>query len=241
MKYGIIASCRKTALYAVLLGVKTIMNLEQARFNMVEQQIRPWDVLDLDILELLSTLKREDFVPENTKNLAFVDMELPLGNGQKMWQPKLEARVVQDLTITPTDAVLEIGTGSGYLTALLAKRCHYVHSVEIDADLSAQAAAKLKAAGFSNVKLEVGDAAKGWNTDKQYDVIVLTGSVPVLPEVFKQQLKVGGRLFAVIGDVPVMRGTLITREGESAFSSVVLFETVIAPLLNAEQPQRFKL
>jgi len=216
------------------------MNLEQARFNMVEQQIRPWDVLDLDILDLLSKLKREEFVPESTRNLAFVDMEIPLGNGQKMWQPKMEARVVQDLAIKPTDTILEIGTGSGYLTALLAKRGRQVYSVEIDPAQSAQAVKHLQAAGIDNVSLEVGDAAQGWPNKGPYDVIVLTGSVPVLPQAIKQQLTIGGRLFAIIGDAPVMRGTLITREAENAFSSVVLFDTVVPPLINAEQPQRFK-
>ncbi len=216
------------------------MNLEQARFNMVEQQIRPWDVLDFDILDLLSVVKRENFVPAASRELAFVDMELPLGNGQKMWQPKMEARVVQDLAIKPTDVILEVGTGSGYLTALLAKRGRQVYSVDIDPALSASAAQKLQAAGIDNVILEVGDAAQGWPNKGPFDVIVLTGSVPVLPEAIKRQLVFGGRLFAVIGDAPVMRGTLITRQDGDAYSEVVLFDTVIAPLVNAEQPQRFK-
>ena len=216
------------------------MNLEQARFNMVEQQIRPWDVLDFDILDLLSVVKRENFVPAASRELAFVDMELPLGNGQKMWPPKMEARVVQDLAIKPTDVILEVGTGSGYLTALLAKRGRQVYSVDIDPALSASAAQKLQAAGIDNVILEVGDAAQGWPNKGPFDVIVLTGSVPVLPEAIKRQLVFGGRLFAVIGDAPVMRGTLITRQDGDAYSEVVLFDTVIAPLVNAEQPQRFK-
>ncbi|MBB5019372.1 protein-L-isoaspartate(D-aspartate) O-methyltransferase [Chitinivorax tropicus] len=215
------------------------MNWEEARFNMVEQQIRPWDVLDQEILSLLFEVKREEFVPTNMHNLAFVDMELPLANGQKMWQPKLEARVVQELAIKRTDKVLEIGSGSGYLTALLAKRAQHVYSVEIDAEQAAIAKSNLLKAGLGNVTFEVGDGARGWTKHAPYDVIVITGSVPVLPDEFKQQLAVGGRLFAVIGDAPVMSGTLITHESSAAYNTTKLFETVVTPLMNAVQPARF--
>ncbi|WP_137938514.1 protein-L-isoaspartate O-methyltransferase [Chitinivorax sp. B] len=215
------------------------MNWEEARFNMVEQQIRPWDVLDQEILSLLFEVKREEFVPVSMHNLAFVDMELPLPNGCKMWQPKLEARVVQDLAIKPTDKVLEIGSGSGYLTALLAKRAQHVYSVEMDAEQTTTAKSNLLKAGLGNVTIETGDGSRGWTKHAPYDVIVITGSMPVLPDEFKQQLAVGGRMFAILGDAPVMSGTLVTRTSSAAYNTTKLFETVVAPLNNALQPERF--
>lgn len=213
-------------------------NMEQARFNMIEQQIRPWDVPDTRVLNLLSAVKREQFVPAGKQALAFMDLEIPLGFGAAMWQPKLEARVLHELNIQSGDNVLEVGTGSGYLTALLSRLAAQVGSVEIVPELSAQAAQKLAAHHFSNIRLETGDAAKGWGT-AQYDVIVLTGSVPVQPKEFQQQLKVGGRLFAIVGDAPAMQATIYRRLANDVIETVGLFETDVAPLKNAPQPQRF--
>ena len=214
------------------------MDFEQARFNMVEQQIRTWDVLDQRVLDLLFEVRREDFVPAAYRALAFADLEIPLGEGERMWPPKLEARVVQALELDRNDAVLEVGTGSGYLAALLARCCVAVTSVEISAKFSAEAAGRLARAGIVNASLEVGDAARGWG-DRQYDAIVLTGSTPVLPDSWLQQLKPGGRLFAVVGDAPVMTARLIHSTAPGAFATEDLFETVIEPLRNAAQPARF--
>jgi protein-L-isoaspartate(D-aspartate) O-methyltransferase len=212
--------------------------MEQARFNMVEQQIRPWDVLDTDVLDLLKKIKREQFVPAAQRALAFMDLDIPLGHGAKMWQPKLEARALQALALKQGDKALEVGTGSGYLTALLASMASKVTSVEIVPELSAQAERNLAACHIENVQLAVGDAANGWGTTL-YDAIVLTGSVPLQPTALMKNLKVGGRLFAVIGDAPAMNGCLITRKSEDAFETVILFETSVEPLLNTPQPQRF--
>jgi protein-L-isoaspartate(D-aspartate) O-methyltransferase len=215
------------------------MNLEQARFNMVEQQIRPWEVLDQGVLDLLFELPREDFVPEKHRNLAFADLEIPLGHGEVMLAPKLEARMVQELTLRPTDKILEVGTGSGYMTALLARLGAHVVSVEIVPELKAFAERNLRAHDILNVTLELGDAARGWPQHAPYDAIVLTGSTPVLPEAFRASLAPGGRLLAVVGDPPVMTAQLITRVDEHSFSSVGLFETCIPALRNAQQPERF--
>jgi len=213
-------------------------NMEQARYNMIEQQIRPWDVADAQVLSLLAIVKREQFVPAGRQSMAFMDMEIPLGFGTTMWQPKLEARVLHELKIKKNERVLEVGTGSGYLTALLSRLAAQVASIEIVAELSAQAAHNLAAQDFDNVQLEVADASKGWGS-AHYDVIVLTGSVPVLPREFQQQLTVGGRLFAILGDAPAMQAKLITRLANDVFESVTLFETNVLPLQNAQQPQRF--
>jgi protein-L-isoaspartate(D-aspartate) O-methyltransferase len=212
-------------------------NLEQVRFNMLEQQIRPWDVLDLHVLDLLKKVKREQFVPPAMREMAFVDMEIPLGHGAFMWQPKMEARVLQALQVNRRDAVLEVGTGSGYFAALLAHLAQQVTSVEISPELLAFAEKNLAAHHIENVKMELGDAARGWAG--AYDVIVLTGSVPILSEVFQNSLNLGGRLFAIIGDVPVMQARLISRNQSGRFESVTLFETCVTPLQNALQPERF--
>ncbi len=215
------------------------MNIEQARYNMVEQQIRPWDVLNQNVLDLLFKIRREDFVPEPHRALAFIDMEIPLGHGQFMWTPKLEARVVQELDIRPTDRVLEIGTGSGYLTALLAAEAAEVMSIDIVPEFTATAMQTLRAHGIHNVTLYTGDAACDWADASGFDVIVLTGSTPLLSEAFRRRLKVGGRLFAIVGEAPVMEAQLITSTAPGATRSVVLFETCVAPLLNAPQPAAF--
>ena len=215
------------------------MHLEQARFNMIEQQIRTWYVLDTTVLDRLKRVRREDYVPEQSRALAFVDMEIPLGGGQVMLAPKMEARIVQDLNLKATDKVLEIGTGSGYLTALLASFVQHVDSVEIDPALKALAAANLARNGVSNVTLSVGDGAHGWNKGALYDVIVITGSLPVLPDAFKKQLNQGGRLFVILGEAPAMSATLLTRVGSDTFTERRLFETCTPALLHAQQPERF--
>ena len=215
------------------------MDLEHARHNMIEQQIRPWEVLDQRVLDLLGKVKREDFVPAIYQSLAFVDMEIPLGHGELMWSPKLEARTLQSLAIQSTDRVLEVGTGSGYLTALLASLAAEVVSVEIEPEIQAEAEKRLAAHGFKNLRLEQGDAAQGWGRGAPYDVIVLTGSTPVLPDALLQQLTVGGRLFAVVGEAPVMQAQLVTRVGEAAWRTDVLFETEVKALCHAAQPERF--
>ena len=216
------------------------MNLEQARTNMVEQQIRTWEVLDQDVLDLLYLVPREDFVPQKHRALAFSDMEIPIGEGQRMWQPKMEARVLQELNIRKTDRVLEVGTGSGYLSALMSHRAAHVFSVEISPALAQFGRANLERHGADNVTLEIGDAARGWPRHAPYDVIVLTGSTPLLPRAFPETLSPGGRLFAVVGEQPVMTARLVVATTPGTWRSTDLFETVIAPLVNAEHPSRFK-
>lgn len=215
------------------------MDFEQARFNMVEQQIRTWEVLDQGVLDLLFVIRREDFVPPAHRNLAFADLELPLPGGERMWAPKIEARVLQALKVQPGESVLEIGTGSGYLTALLASRAAHVTTVEIDPALSASAAARLLQHGLTNIRRDVGDGARGWGNDL-YDVIVLTGSTPLLPEKFLAQLKPNGRVFAIVGEAPVMTARLVTWTAPGARVTTDLFETVVAPLKNAATPSRFR-
>lgn len=216
------------------------MNVEQARTNMVEQQIRTWEVLDPDVLDLLYTVPREEFVPPEHRALAFSDLQLPLGDQQRMWEPKLEARVLQELAVHKTDRVLEVGTGSGYLTALLAHRAAQVVSVEINPRLAAFARANLERHGVDNVLLEIGDAARGWPAKAPYQAIVLGGSTPLLPRAFLESLEVGGRLFAVVGEPPVMSARLVTCTAPGAYRSTDLFETVLAPLVNCERPPRFR-
>ena len=216
------------------------MNLEQARFNMVEQQIRPWEVLDPDVLALLFKVKREMFVPPEHREIAFADLEIPIGHGESMMQPKIEARVLQELAIKPHENVYEVGTGSGYLTALLASFARHVTSAEIHADFSSRAAENLAAAGVGNTTLIVGDSAARTLAESAFDVIVVTGSMPVVPQAFLDRLAPGGRLFAVVGDPPVMEATVIRNAERAALSSVKLFETMLKPLVNAPQPARFR-
>ena len=221
------------------------MDFEKARFNMVEQQVRPWDVLDQSVLDLLFVVKREDFVPPAYRALAFSDMEIPLrvegvDTGECMWSPKLEARILQELAVKPHETVLEIGTGSGHLTALLAHKAHHVVSVEIDPRLAAFGAANLARAGVHNVRLESGDASRGWTSRAPYDAIVVTGSLPLVPSALRSQLKIGGRLAAVVGADPVMSAEIITRVSDASFDTSRLFETWLKPLRNAEQPSSFR-
>lgn len=215
------------------------MDFEQARFNMIEQQIRPWDVLDPAVLGLLSQVKREEFVPEGSKLLAFTDVELPLANGSTMLEPKVEARLLQEAGVKESDKVLEIGTGSGYMAALLASCASAVTSVEIDGAQLEIARQNLARAGIGNVNLVKGDGARGWSTGAPFDVIVVSASLPLLPPEMLQQLKVGGRLVAIVGEAPAMEAQLVTRTGDATFNTVNLFETLTAPLKNAVQREQF--
>jgi protein-L-isoaspartate(D-aspartate) O-methyltransferase len=220
------------------------MNLEQARTNMVEQQIRTWEVLDQDVLDLLYTVPREEFVPPSCRNLAFTDMEIPLGEGERMWAPKMEARVLQEMTPRRSDLVLEVGTGSGYLTALFAHRVAQVCSVEIKPALAAFGKANIERHGLDNVTLHLGDGARGATPDfplqGPFDVILLTGSVPVMPRGILETLAPGGRAFAVVGEPPVMTAKIFHCSAPGEYRTVELFETVIAPLGNCERPSRFR-
>ncbi len=218
-----------------------VLNFEEARHNMIVQQIQPWNVRDDKILDLIQRLPREDFVPAAYKEHAFTDVNIPLGNGQEMMSPKLEAYILQALQVQEQDKVLEVGTGTGYFTALLASQARHVFSVDIDADMQKRAEEKLNAHQITNVTYEEGDAASGWNAHKPYDVIAITGSLPILPETFQRNLSVGGRLIAVIGDAPAMELILITRVKENEWSHQVLLETDIPALINAAEPERFVL
>ncbi len=215
------------------------MELEQARYNMVEQQIRPWDVLDEGVLHLLLSVHREDFVPNAYRAFAFVDMQIPLGQGALMLEPKMEARFLQELQLTGNERVLEVGTGSGYLTALLAKQAQYVFSIDISPEFTRTAGEKLAAHGLANVTLETGDAAQGWIHHAPYDAIVITGSLPVLLPQFAQSLTTGGRMIAVVGDAPAMQVVRVKRLADGTCRTQPLFETVIPPLKHAVQPPRF--
>ena len=217
----------------------TAMNMAQARHNMIEQQIRPWDVLDQRVLELIDGLPRDAFVPQPYLKLAYADINLPLDHGQVMMPPKVEARMLQALDIKRTDSILEVGTGSGYVTALLARSGKHVYSVDVYPDFVDGAGRKLAELGISNVTLQSGDAVSGWDSHGPYDVIAITGSLPSLPDSFLQSLKIGGRLFVITGQTPVMEARLITRTAEQGWIEQVLFETVLPPLVNAPQPQRF--
>jgi protein-L-isoaspartate(D-aspartate) O-methyltransferase len=215
------------------------LDFEQARFNMVEQQIRTWEVLDQAVLDSLFRIRREEYVPSQYRSLAFIDMEIPLGHGEVMLAPKLEARLVQEAALGPADCVLEVGTGSGYMTALLASLARHVYSVDIIGEFTASARDTLATHAITNVTLETGDAARGWPQHAPYDAIVLTGSVPQLAPELERLLAPGGRLIAIVGDEPVMTARRIRRVGESAFSREGLFETCIKALRNAPQPERF--
>ncbi len=219
------------------------MNLEQARFNMVEQQIRPWETLDQDVQDLLYTVKREEFVPPAYRSLAFADAEIPLDAGKSahavMLSPKIEARALQALQVRKSDKVLEIGTGSGYMAALLAVHADRVWSIEIVPELAEIARGNLARQNTSRVVVETGDAAAGWPAHAPYDVILVSGSLPILPKQLLAELKIGGRLFAIVGEAPVMTATLVTRIAEDSYRSEDLFETLAPSLVNAQRPDRF--
>ncbi|WP_028221222.1 protein-L-isoaspartate O-methyltransferase family protein [Paraburkholderia oxyphila] len=216
------------------------MNIEQARFNMIEQQIRPWEVLDQDVLNLLSIVKREHYVPAAYVDLAFADLELPLPNDQHMLAPRVEARVLQELAVKKHESVLEIGAGSGYMAALLAHRAQKVLSVEIDTELADFARANFVKNGVLNAEVAQGDGSRGWAANAPYDVICVSGGLPVVPQELLEQLKVGGRLAAFVGGAPVMEAQIITRMDEKQYRIASVFETYVEPLENAVQPSRFK-
>lgn len=224
------------------------VNLEQARFNMIEQQIRPWNVLDADVLHLLAVVKREDFVPLAHKALAFVDMEIPLQGsfeeaqrlGQVMLAPRVEARMLHDLAVKKHEKILEVGTGSGFMAALLAHRAQRVISLEIDATLAKQARANLQTAGIHNADVRVADGAKAELPEGPFDIIVLSGSVAEVPQALLAQLSIGGRLAAIVGDEPVMRATFVTRTSETGFASLEPWDTVAPRLLHFKTPSTFR-
>jgi protein-L-isoaspartate(D-aspartate) O-methyltransferase len=210
------------------------MNVERARYNMIEQQIRPWEVLDPAVLELLATVRREDFVPSAYRALAFVDTQVPLGGGRFMLEPRVEARLLQELQVQHHEKVLEIGTGTGFMAALLGHRAQRVFTLECDAELARSAADKLRHAGLTNVtvrQVSAAEGARGLAAEAPFDAILLSGSVQEVPRALLEQLKIGGRLAAIVGDEPVMRARLYTRTGEAAWSAVDLFDT-LAPRLD---------
>lgn len=220
------------------------MNIEQARFNMIEQQIRPWNVADAHVLSLLEVVKREDFVPLAHKALAFVDMEIPLreggARGQVMLAPRIEARLLQDAAVQKHEKVLEVGTGSGYMAALLAHRAQRVITVEIEPELARMARANLQKAGVHNVEVLELDASQGIKAEGPFDVIVLSGSVAEVPQVLLAQLKLGGRLVGIVGEEPAMNATVVTRTGETTWTTKTPWDTVAPRLLNFPAPSRFK-
>lgn len=215
-------------------------DVEQARSNMIKQQIRPWNVRDTRVLELLAAVPREDFVPPEHRNLAFADLSLPLGHGQAMMAPKVEAHMLQALDVQPSDFVLEVGTGSGYVTACLARLAGQVLSVEIVPEFKDAAQKKLAAHGIGNVTLNVGDASRGWEPERRYDAIAVTGSLPLYTDAFQESLTIGGRLFVIVGEPPVMEVLLVTRTASNDWVRKALFETDLPPLINAPVPQHFE-
>jgi protein-L-isoaspartate(D-aspartate) O-methyltransferase len=216
------------------------LNIDQARFNMIEQQVRPWDVLDDRVLRTLTEVPREEFVPERYRSLAFSDLSIPLDHGQAMMAPKIEGKLLQALAVREGDRVLEIGTGSGYLTACLAHMGGKVHSVDIFESFIQEARPKLETACKGRFTLETRDAAAGWDQAGAFDAIAVTGSLPVLHRGFHEALAVGGRLFVVVGRPPVMQALLITRTADAEWTQQSLFETSLPALVNAEQPDAFR-
>ncbi|MDT7517990.1 protein-L-isoaspartate O-methyltransferase [Rhodoferax sp. TBRC 17660] len=216
------------------------MHSNQARFNMIEQQIRPWNVLDLQVLELLGTIHREDFVPEAHRALAFADTEIPLPAGQCMLAPRLEARMLQDLMVQPHETVLEVGAGSGFMAALLAHRARQVLTLEIVPELAAMARSNLAKAGLGNVTVREADGSKLGASEGKFDVIVLSGSVGQVPQDLLQHLTIGGRLGVIVGDDPVMQCTIVTRTSETDFRSSVTWETMVQRLQGFAEPARFQ-
>ena len=215
------------------------MNTELARFNMIEQQIRPWDVLDTAVLDLLAQVRREDFVPPAYRSLAFVDSEIPLPEGQCMLAPRVEARLLQDAQVQRHERVLEIGAGSGFMAALLAHRAQTVVSLERSAVLAKMATDNLRRAGMANASVRQMDGAGGLPGEAPFDVIVLSGSVAQVPQALLKQLKVGGRLIGIFGQEPMMNALRVTRIGEAGFQTDMLFETVAPRLSGFDEPSRF--
>jgi protein-L-isoaspartate(D-aspartate) O-methyltransferase len=237
------------AMPAVTAAEEEDFDVERARYNMVEQQIRTWEVLDQSVLDLLFVVKREDFVPPAYRRLAFADLEIPLripsdgtvyDSGEAMFAPKVEARILQELQIRPHEHVLEIGTGSGYMAALAAHKAQHVLSIEIDDRLRRFAEANLARAGVRNVRVEAGDGALGWPARAPYDVIIVSGGLPALPPGLPEQLKVGGRLAAIVGEPPVMTAQIVTRVTDDGYDTLKLFETNVKLLRNAWRPSTFR-
>ena len=216
------------------------MNFEQARFNMVEQQVRTWEVLDERVLELLESTHREDFVPVRYRKTAFTDMEIPLDHGQNMMRPVVEGRLLQALELKPDETVLEIGTGSGFITACLAQLAKRVVSVDIHEQFSTEAEAKLKEKDIHNVEFETGDVMTGWQPEQAHDVVVVTGSVPEIPDHFRGWVNPGGRMFVVCGEAPAMEAKLLTKLNATEWREESLFETDLARLLNAGKAPEFE-
>ena len=214
------------------------MDFETARYNMVEQQVRPWEVLDQAVLDRLAAIPRERFVPDDYLRLAYADTRIPLGEGDVMMPPREEARLLQALALAPRDHLLEVGTGSGYLAALAAGLARRVTTVEIALERKARAERSL--ADYDNVEVIEGDAVRGWKADAPYDAIAVTGSLPVLDDAFLRQLKPGGRLFVVVGEAPAMEACLVTRTGVADWATESLFETVLPPLVGAQRPNQFE-
>lgn len=216
------------------------LNVERARFNMIEQQVRPWDVLDARVLAVLGEVRREDYVSAEHRQLAFADLELPLAHGEHMMKPVVEGRVLQAVEVLPGNSILEIGTGSGFLTACLARLGGEVLSIEQHADLAATARERLQRCGVTNAKVEVAEAVQAFQPGREFDVVVLTGAVAILPDRFRSWLKPGGRLFAVVGESPAQQAIVFTRDG-TTLRETSLFETDLAYLTNAAPPKRFSL
>ncbi len=216
------------------------MNFEQARFNMVEQQIRTWEVLDERVLELLEKTHREDFVPVRYRKMAFTDMAIPLDHGQTMMKPVVEGRLLQSLELKPDETVLEIGTGSGFITACLAQMAKHVVSVDIHEQFSNEVAAKLKDKGILNVELETGDVMTGWQPEQAHDVLVVSGSVLSVPDHFRGWVNPSGRIFVVCGEAPAMEAKLYTKLNATEWREESLFETELARLIGAEVAPEFE-
>jgi protein-L-isoaspartate(D-aspartate) O-methyltransferase len=216
------------------------INTEQARYNMIEQQIRPWEVLDQRVLDVLSTVRREAFVPDRYRRLAFTDVGIPLGHDQVMMNPNVEGRMLQALAVRTDDKILEIGTGSGYISACLAQLGQHLVSIDIQPDFIERAQQTLARKSISNVRLESGDAMQDWPTPENFDVIAVTGALPQVPDAWYQRLNLGGRLFAIVGKPPIMEALLITRTEEQAWITESLFETELAYLLNSASDPLFE-
>ncbi|MGD8934710.1 MAG: protein-L-isoaspartate O-methyltransferase [Gammaproteobacteria bacterium] len=219
------------------------MDFNKARFNMVEQQVRPWDVLDPRVLNVIGNIPREQFVPEESRKLAYADTRIPIGHFEgrtsHMLNPVIEGRLLQSLAIGEDDTVLQIGTGTGYITACLATLARHVDSVDINPDMTALAEKNLARLEITNVTLSTGDAAEKWEQKQFYDCIAIMGSLPAIPDFYKKALKEGGRMFVVTGDAPVMKALLVTRISKNEWTVDELFETCIDPLINAEKPAQF--
>jgi len=216
------------------------MDIEQARFNMIEQQIRTWEVLDQNVLDLLNEIHREEFIPDAYKELSFADTRIPIGHEQTTMTPKVEARLLQSLTIKPDDTVLEIGTGCAYLTTLLAKSAQQVKSIDIFPDFIDAAKNKLAKTSLTNIELESTDVYTLFDQAAKYDIIVLTASLPTMDDRFLNLLNDGGRLFVIVGESPVMDACVITKQNDSSWSQESLFETDLPALIGAEHKETFE-